>query len=252
MSLVRIYMENEIRYMSWTEFDERRKGTDLVIIPTGSVEAYGPHLPLASDSLAALGIARMTAERTGALIAPPITFGESSSLLGFPGTFTIKKETFQAVLDEIMAQLVEYGFKRFLFITGHGGNVDTVTYLAKQYIRRFNIRCGQVDWWRFASLNDQGIFKEKGAMCHGHASECGTSVLLYLCPEYVHMERAVRCEPKSLSQDAFQDINSFVSLEDKTGKAVIGDALAASVEKGKILTGRCTDRIVEYINKVLS
>jgi creatinine amidohydrolase len=107
--------------MSWTEFDERRKLTDLVIVPTGSIEAYGPHLPLGSDALAALGIAKKAAEKTGALIAPPVEFGEASSLLGFPGTFTLKKETFQTLVDEVVLQLIGYGFKRFLFITGHGG-----------------------------------------------------------------------------------------------------------------------------------
>jgi creatinine amidohydrolase len=238
--------------MSWTDFDQRRKETDLIIVPTGSVEAYGPHMPLASDALAALGIAKKVAEKTGALIAPPVEFGEASSLLGFPGTFTLKKETFQALVDEIIQQLIGYGFRRFLFITGHGGNVDTITYLAKLYRRRCQIRCGQVDWWRFASQNDEGIFREKGPMCHGHAAECGTSVFLYLYPDLVHMERAVRREPKTKPGPLFPDIIAYDFLEDKTDCAVLGDPTAATAEKGRLIVERCINRITEYINTELA
>ncbi|MDR2103363.1 MAG: creatininase family protein [Treponema sp.] len=245
-------MQQEIRLMSWTEFDERRKSTDLVIVPTGSVEAYGPHLPLASDSLAALGIARKVAELTGALISPPVDMGESSSILGFPGTFTLKKETFQQVVDELVTQLINYGFQRFLFVTGHGGNVDTINYLAKKYRRQHNVRCGQVDWWRFAAQNDEGIFQEKGVMCHGHASECGTSVLLYLYPELVHMERAVRREPKETSGTSFSGIIRYDFLEEKTDCAIIGDPTKAAAEKGARIVDRCVSRIVEYIEQELT
>jgi creatinine amidohydrolase len=245
-------MQQEIRLLSWTEFDERRKSTDFVIVPTGSVEAYGPHLPLASDSLAALGIARKVAELTGALISPPVDMGESSSILGFPGTFTLKKETFQQVVDELVTQLINYGFQRFLFITGHGGNVDTINYLAKKYRRQRNVRCGQVDWWRFAAQNDRDIFQEKGVMCHGHASECGTSVLLYLYPELVHMERAVRREPKETSGASFSGIISYDFLEEKTDCAIIGDPRKATAEKGALIVDRCVSRIVEYIEQELT
>jgi creatinine amidohydrolase len=248
----KLYMQYEIKYMSWTEFEERRKAVDLVIVPTGSVEAYGPHLPLGADALAALGIAKKVAEKTGALIAPPVELGEASSLLGFPGTFTLKKETFQALVDEVVLQLIDYGFTRFLFITGHGGNVDTITYLAKRYRRRYQIRCGQVDWWRFASQHDEGIFQEKGPMCHGHAAECGTSVFLYLYPELVHMDRAVRVELAAKPGPLFPDIINYEFLEEKTKYAVIGDAAAATAEKGQLIVERCINRITEYIKTELS
>lgn len=56
--------------MSWSEFDQRRKETDTILIPTGAVEIYGPHLPMGADGIAAMAIAERVASRTGALVAP--------------------------------------------------------------------------------------------------------------------------------------------------------------------------------------
>lgn len=77
--------------MSWSEFDQRRKETDTIIVPTGACEIYGPHLPMGADAIAAMAISERVAERTGALIAPMIPIGESNSLTCYPGTITFSK-----------------------------------------------------------------------------------------------------------------------------------------------------------------
>ena len=71
----------KIREMSWTEFDERRRQTNTVIIPTGACEIYGPHLPMGSDGFAAEAVSERVAERTGALIAPMTEIADSGALL---------------------------------------------------------------------------------------------------------------------------------------------------------------------------
>lgn len=244
-------MEYDIARLSWTDFVERKKSADLVIVPNGAVEVYGPQLPMGADFLVAKALARLVAERTGGLVAPSIEFGESSSLVGFPGTVTLSKSTLQAVFDELFTQLVASGFRRFLFISGHGGNVDTVTYLAKKYSREKDIRCAQIDWWRFAAGNDKGIFQEKGAMCHGHASECGTSVFLHLYPELVNRDRLVREEPPAEKATKYPDIIQYPRFEDKTRSGVIGDATLATAEKGREIVERCVGRIVSFISDEL-
>lgn len=131
--------------MSWSEFDQRRKETDTILIPTGAVEIYGPHLPMGADGIAAMAIAERVASRTGALVAPLLPLGESSALTCFPGTLTLSRETFQTLVNEVFLQLIQYGFKNFLFITGHAGNVDPISYYCRKYQTQFGIRCGQVD-----------------------------------------------------------------------------------------------------------
>lgn len=240
-------MTYRIQEMSWTEFDARRKATDTVIIPTGAVEIYGPHLPMGSDSIVAEALAVRIAEKTGALVAPNIQMGESSMLMDYPGTLTLKKSTYEAAMDDLCTALISYGFKNLMFIDGHAGNVDTVNYLARRYQKDHGVKCGQIDWWRFAAANGNDIFELKGYMAHGHASECGTSVLLYLRPDLVDMSKATRVEPTSDAYQVFTDVIRYIPFNKKTPNAVIGDATLGSAEKGKALFEKCVERITAYM-----
>jgi creatinine amidohydrolase len=233
-------MTHKIMEMSWTEFERRKKETDTVIIPTGAVEVYGPHLPMGTDCIVAEEISRLVGERTKALIAPMIELGESTGLIGFPGTLTLSKETFHQAIDGLFTELIRHGFKNYLFITGHAGNVDSISYLCRKYQREKSVLCGQVDWWRFTNANSGDIFEMKGHMAHGHASECGTSVMLYLRPDLVHMEYAARVEPAP-DHIRYPDIVRYVPLEKKTPSGIVGDASLGSVEKGRQIVEKCVD-----------
>ena len=157
------------------------------------------------------------------------------------------EEILEQYLDNLFAMLLAYGFKNFLFITGHAGNVDTVSYLCKKYMEMHNeIHCGQIDWWRFTGANGDDIFDNKGPMAHGHASECGTSVMLYLRPELVHMEDASCVQSGPASQ--FPDIIQYSRFIDRTHNGTIGDATAASAEKGEKIVKRCVDKIVAFMS----
>ncbi len=240
-------MSNRMDEISWLEFDQKRKETDLVIIPSGAVEVYGPHLPMGSDGIAAMAISEMIAQKINAVIAPLIPIGESSALRCFPGTLTISKEVFEKVIDEIFLQLIAYGFKNFLFVTGHAGNVDAISYYSRKYQDEYGIKCGQVDWWRFTNANGADVFELSGHMAHGHASECGTSVLLYLRPDLVDMSKATKVSP-SEELYTYSDFIRYIPLTDKTDNSTVGDATIGTREKGERIVKKCVDRIVDYIN----
>lgn len=239
-------MTYQIKEMSWTEFDRRRKETDTVIIPTGAVEIYGPHLPMGADGFAAMGVAKMVAERTGALIAPMLDIAESSALLCYPGTITVPEDFYLQYIDILMQNLLKYGFKKFLFITGHAASVSPISYVARKYQLSEGIEWAQIDWWRFAAQHGDDIFEAKGRMAHGHASECGTSVLLYLNPELVNMEEATCVSPPDELYD-YPDIGRFVPLKDKTPNATVGDATLGTAEKGRLILEKCVARIVSFM-----
>ncbi len=242
-------MTYRIDEMSWVEFDERRKNTNTVIIPTGAVEIYGPHLPMGEDGIAAMGVAERIAEKTGALIAPMMPVSDSKSLMAYPGTITVSSETFKAVMEDIVECLVvEYGFKNLLFITGHGGSVGPINQVGVKYTKSHGIHYAQVDWWRFVQPNGMDIFEEKGQMAHGHASEAGTSVMLYFRPELVVKERMTRVElnPKCFE---YPDIMQYFPMDFRSPNATVGDATKGTAEKGKAIIDKCVDRIVEFMNK---
>mgnify|MGYP001133555256 CR=1 FL=1 len=241
-------MAKRLREMSWTEFDCFRKACDLVIIPSGAIEEYGPHLPMGSDIIVAEEIAKRVAEATGALIGPSLEVGDSRVLSAFPGTMCVSESNFKGYMYDICESLRKWGFKRFLFITGHAGNLGMIAGICKEYkVTHPDLKLAQIDWWRFASQNTGDALKYSGYMAHGHASECGTSVMLHLRPELVNMEAAV-CH-KLDSENQFPDIVQYFSIREKTPSGVIGDATIATKEKGEAVVTLCMDRILEFVER---
>lgn len=237
--------------MTWLQFDKRRKETDLVILPTGACEVYGPHLPMGSDILVAQEVALRVARQADALVAPSIPMGESFGLGEYPGTIVIRTESFQSYAEDVVNSLIHWGFKRFLFLTGHAGNVPILSRLAREHQASDGIKCMQIDWWRFIQPLSAGIFDNSGYMAHGHASECGTSILLYLFPELVVQEEIGNHPPRSpKAYTQWLDIikyNSFLTLTDGSGS--VGDSTSASAEKGERIVTQAVDRIVKYVKE---
>ena len=100
---------NYMKEMSWTAFVERIKETDLVRLPTGACVVYGPHLPLGSDLLVATKIAEKVATRVNAIIGPALEVGDSSTLDDFPGTITIRPDSYKSYLQDVVNSLVKWG-----------------------------------------------------------------------------------------------------------------------------------------------
>jgi creatinine amidohydrolase len=109
-------------HMSWDEVEAYLKTSDMVIIPVGSMEQHGKHLPLNSDIVQATEICLRIAQKTGVLVAPSVLAGVSEHHLGFPGTIALTPTTFEAVLYETTQSLITHGFRRIIYYTGHGGN----------------------------------------------------------------------------------------------------------------------------------
>ncbi len=103
------------------EVEKAAKDRKVVIIPCGSVEEHGNHLPLSTDSLQAEFIASSVAQKTNCLVAPPLRYGLCSSTRNFPGTITISFDTLRSMMIDILEDFVRNGFKRLLVISGHAG-----------------------------------------------------------------------------------------------------------------------------------
>jgi len=239
---------NKINEMSWVEFDQKRKETSLVIIPLGAIEVYGPHLPLGTDTIVANEISKLVSEKVNAIIGPTVEVGDSTGLNVFPGTLTIKPEHFRLYVEDICESFIKWGFKNFLFINMHLGNVFPINQMNEELQKKYGVKCAQIDWWRFVQPNGVGILEHSGYMAHGHASECGTSVMLYLKPEMVDTSKIEKILPKNDFFNTFPDVIKYPALDSITDTGVIGDATAATKEKGRLIVEKCVDRIVEYIN----
>lgn len=173
--------------MTWTDIRDYLRTDDMVIIPIGSTEQHGPHMPLGTDWLAALDMARMISSRTGVVVAPVVQAGYSAYHFGFPGTLSLSPETFEQVLFETAEALVRHGFKRLLFFNMHGGNVVPETVA----IHRINQKLPAMAVAIGAGSQIQKNYPQApGVSFDEHAGVGETSVGLFLWPELVHIDRA--------------------------------------------------------------
>ena len=176
-----------LQEMTWTDVQQYLKKSDMVIIPIGSTEQHGPHLPLGTDFYEALGTAKMISSRTGVIIAPVLFSGYSVYHSGFPGTLSLKPETMETVLFETTEMLIRYGFRRFMFFNYHGGN----TIVERKVIHRINhttkalaVAIG------IASPVQSNRYSPTKTGIDSHAGISETSIMLFLLPHLVRMERA--------------------------------------------------------------
>jgi creatinine amidohydrolase len=173
-----------LQEMTWTDVRSYLETNDMVIIPMGSTEQHGPHLPLGTDVTLAFGSAKLISEETGVVVAPVVLAGYSLYHSGFPGTLSLKPETLEEVLYETAAMLVKYGFRRIMFFNYHGGN----NVVQEKVVYRIN----QTTPATAVAIGYGGPIQkdENQEFFDWHAGVEETSMILYLAPGLARMERA--------------------------------------------------------------
>jgi creatinine amidohydrolase len=215
-----------LQEMSWTDVRDYLKTEDMVIIPLGSIEQHGPHLPLGTDCYQAFGMAGLVSEQTGVVVAPILWLGYSVYHSGFAGSLSLKPETLAQVLFETAEMLIKYGFRRFMFFNYHGGNR-----LAEQkVIHRINHSTDATA----VSIGIGGAMQTNlgppPAPFDQHAGIGETSNMLYLRPDLVRMERA---EKPEITFSA--EMQKIMKLAERYAalNAVLGTMMAVPEETGK-------------------
>lgn len=215
-----------LQEMSWVDVQNYLKSNDMVIIPLGSTEQHGPHLPLGTDSLIGLKVTQMISARTGVVVAPVLWSGYSVYHSGFPGTLSLKPETMEQVLFETAELLIKYGFRRFMFANFHGGN----RVIENKVIHRINqtTEATAVSIGIGSPVQKGG--GEEDAFFDNHAGLSETSWMLYVRPDLVRMERAEKPEIRFTASmqklleggkndpDLMMIFNSQLAVPEETGK----------------------------------
>jgi len=230
------YLSNPIflEEMNWPDVQESLKRTKLILVPTGSIEQHGPHLPLYSDVVAPLEVCVLVANQLGTIIAPSVRPGVSPHHLPFPGTISLSSRTFIAVLEDYARSLASHGFSPIVFVNGHGGNSASMAIATAESRNELSpTKVLGVNWWEFIPRQlGKGLSFEDGF--HAHAQE--TSWTFYLRPDQVKIERAVREMPKAsptiqLSESFYS--STYRNFKDITSSGILGDATKADKEWGR-------------------
>jgi len=214
------------------ETEEAVKKGKIVILPVGSVEEHGCHLPLCTDSLQPENIAAEVAKKAGCLITPPIRYGVCTETRYFPGTISVGFDSLYSMICDVLDELVRQGFRRLIVLSGHAGSLhmaalrlaardvlDKYSEESKKCALRIIVLCD----YDFAYELRGKQFDERD----GHGGEIETSRILAIRPDLV----------KGRTEKNFTEMPRFeivANPEDYWPNGIKGDPSKASVEKGKI------------------
>ncbi|TYL38450.1 creatininase [Natronococcus pandeyae] len=242
--------------MTWQEIEAALERTSTLLVPVGNTEQHGHHLPLGVDVYMPEALGERVAERSPALLAPPIWYGVSPHHTFKPGTFTLSSETFQRYVTDICASAGRWGIENVVLLNGH--------YLAQDpelevVVRELRTEHG-LEAFHAPLVN---LFAEvaeeiRTGEVSFHASEFETSIMLELLPELVDMDRAERVDPPEESlpltdYDALGDnkVGWALTAEDMdelTHTGNIGDPTVATAEKGEVLVDVAVSELCRLVD----
>ncbi len=238
--------------LTWPEMNEAIALGKVVLLPVGSTEQHGRHLPLDVDVFLAetvcLEVGRRAPDRV--LVLPPVAYGLNLHHIDFPGTIHIEPEVFIAFCLNITKSVAYHGFKKILLVNGHGSNTPLVDLVARKTILATHSLCAAVNYY---SLAMEAFARVQETPVVAHADEFETSLYLYLAPERVQMQNAQAggdVVGKYMSSDS---TSPYVRLNDYWGRwtqvGVHGDPTAASAEKGKAIFEAAVARLGEVVDE---
>ena len=235
------------------EIGEAVERNTLILLPVGQVEEHGPHLPLECDCIIARETARAVAEEIlseiPVLVMPTVwTAYTVRQVARWPGLITFREpEPMIQMIYDILASLVENGFKKIVIVNAHGNNPSILELACRKIGSDYNVFPAVTYVLGMSKTIGPQVRKSEMGGCGGHAGEEETALLLHLTPELVHMDRAtdqdiVRYQTRFFPGDIYADIPNRVSgvywstwgvVQSKTG--VYGDPTVATAETGKAL-----------------
>lgn len=170
-----------LEHMNYLEVESYLTRRDTVVIPVGSLENHGKHMPLGTDTIIPHRIAQLLNELDDdVVIAPTLPYGATEDLRGFAGTISLGVEGLRVVLQTICDQLYAYGFRRFIILNGHGGNNKPIE-LVGLHLHSKGAYLAIVNWWLIA-----GQLRPEWKGGHGGAEEAAG--VMAVDPSLIHAE----------------------------------------------------------------
>jgi mycofactocin system creatininase family protein len=214
-------------------------GAGLVLVPVGSVEQHGPHLPLETDTIIATAVATATAERlggrdAGVWVGPAVAYGSSGEHQSFPGTCSIGTEALQFLVVELVRSIRTWA-ARVVLVNGHGGNVTALRAAVEQLVAE-----GHDVAWVACAIEVVDL----------HAGRTETSLLLHLCPGQMRLDLAEAGDCRPLAEILPALMSGGVAAVSSNG--VLGDPTGAAATEGAAILAAMVDDILARVAAVAS
>lgn len=253
------YMMKE---MTWKEAEEAFKIADVALIPVGTLEQHGYHMPLGVDQQVAESCAAELAKRYGrAIVYPMIPYGNSETMMDFPGTMSVSSKGLIDYASEVVDSVARTGIKKIIFVNGHGGNVWELAIVCKASRIRTGCIVASITPWDLASKKC-GEIREQAAKGGVHACEIETSIALAAYElagklDLIDMSKAVDIEGKYPSEFVHIDITggdcaslSWDMNQDWSPVGTIGDPSKATLEKGHQILDSFFENAIQLIGEM--
>jgi creatinine amidohydrolase len=232
-----------VEELTMTEFEAGLELTRTVLLPFGSVEEHGPHLPLSTDTIEAYEVCKKVAQQLTIFVVPPIHYGNCRSTACHPGTISISTNTLKALFIDIVTSLRSHGLRCFVALTGHAGGAHRMALqdAGEELINRFDdIHIAVVSEYDLAKEEGRGLIETDG---DSHAGEIETSRILHSHPQLV----------KGSAPREFPSFPSGILVRDKRQYwpgGVWGDPGKATAEKGAKLEELVVGRLITLVRKL--
>lgn len=232
-----------IEDITMTDFEEGLKVTKTVLVPFGSTEEHGPHLPLSTDTIQAYEVAKAASAVVPLFVAPPIHYGCCRSTFDHPGTISISTGTLKSLMKDIVASLRKHGLRNFLILSGHAGGTHRMALVdaGEELLEEFDdITVAVITEYDLAYAEGKELIETKG---DSHAGEIETSRIMHLRPDLVRGE----------GTREFPEFPSGILVRDKRKfwkNGIWGDPSKASESKGRRIHELVVARLAEFVRLV--
>jgi creatinine amidohydrolase len=254
----------EYRYekLTWPEINDAVAMQKVCIVPCGSVEQHGHHLPLDVDIVCPTGIAygagRQLSDKI--LVLPTVSYGYTGHVMDFPGTINNHWEHFIDHVLDITKSLAYHGFKKIVLLNGHGSNMPNLDLVARRTNLETDAECILAAWWNLLTVDKEFLPRWRQGRIPGgcaHACELETSLYLYLDGDNVRKDK-IKTEHASfnLENNPFHWVDllgagpaTLVSWTSTyTDSGVIGDAELATAEKGREAYEEAVKQLTAFVS----
>ena len=227
-----------LQNLTRSEAKMRLEKMPVGIVPVGSTEQHGPHLPLGTDVFLAENLACRVSDATGAMVFPSLNFGYSWGWKDIPGTVTLSESLLEEVLKEIAFSVDRYGLKILIFLDGHEANRSAMKYAIRTIQEEVSVKLIGMFYPGLSQVYEEHIESPTwGGMFH--AGEFETSLMLASDKEkLVVMDKATKEYPEKPYLYGMDD--SSIGKISKSG--VYGDSTLATREKGEAMFTKFTEK----------
>ena len=243
--------------LTWPEVKKLKLTNKVVVLPLGSFEQHGPHLPLTTDTDIVTAIARAIERKRPKqiLCLPTLWPGHSTHHLFFPGTLSVRQMPYIQLVIELCRSIVNFGAKKVFLLNGHGGNDVPLRAALRELKTEFpKVKFVFASYWTLAAASIKEVREsELGGL--GHACEMETSIMLHLHPDRVKLQLAKRDGPKHKDVYRKSDmlhsrpvyfVNEFHEVT-KTG--TIGHPDLATAQKGKQFLAGIVKDVTAFVDE---